>query len=109
MEKMKFWKESLAKSALKLVMPPVRLDIRRKCAWQDFLSLRKKPWFNRLASFKLKFVCEEAVDGGGPRREFFNGMLDFYVYNKMVNSHQNHQVIIDMLTGKYDVWPMPFR
>ena len=34
---------------------------------------RKKSWFKANALLRVHFVGEEAVDGGGPRREFFTG------------------------------------
>ena len=54
----------------------------RKVAWQDFLALRKIPWFNIASSFNVKFVGELGVDGGGPKREFFSGKvnIDHYFY-----------------------------
>ena len=55
------------------------LSIRRKFLWDDYVNCRKKPWFKKEAWLRIHFVGEEAVDGGGPHREFFTGKL--YVPN----------------------------
>ena len=50
-------------------------SIRRKFLWDDYVNCRKKPWFKKEAWLRIHFVGEEAVDGGGPRREFFTGKV----------------------------------
>jgi hypothetical protein len=37
------------------------------------LEARRKKWFTEGAVLKISFAGEPAVDGGGPRREFFTG------------------------------------
>ena len=49
------------------------VSIRRKFIWEDYVNCRKKPWFKTDAWLRVNFIGEEAVDGGGPRREFFTG------------------------------------
>ncbi len=52
--------------------PPVRINIRRKTLWEDFIKERNrrvKP--EKLV--KVVFIGEPAIDDGGPRREFFSG------------------------------------
>jgi hypothetical protein len=51
-----------------------RIAVRRKFLWDDFVTARKKPWFLPNGGFKIDFIGEEAIDGGGPRREFFTGI-----------------------------------
>lgn len=70
------WSSTLEKAAQTLTLPQSRVEIRRKVAWQDFLALRKKPWFEVTSSFNVKFVGELGVDGGGPKREFFSGEIN---------------------------------
>ena len=52
----------------------MRINIRRKNIFQDFVAIRKNPWFDLNRAFKVVFVGEPAIDDGGPRREFFSGM-----------------------------------
>ncbi len=54
-----------------------RLYVRRKTLWKDYLDYRKKKWVKKDHGLKLVFVGEPAIDDGGPRREFFEGL---YVY-----------------------------
>ena len=49
------------------------VSIRRKFIWEDYVNCRKKRWFKTNARLHVNFIGEEAVDGGGPRREFFTG------------------------------------
>ncbi len=69
------WSSTLEKASQTLTLPQSRVEIRRKVAWQDFLVLRKKPWFKITSSFNVRFVGEVGVDGGGPKREFFSGKI----------------------------------
>ena len=52
-----------------------RLNLRRKYLWVDF----KKYWSNGKVSpadlVKITFIGEPAIDDGGPKREFFSGIL----------------------------------
>ena len=50
-----------------------RITIRRREAFQDYLEARRKKWFKEGAVLTISFAGEPAVDGGGPRREFFTG------------------------------------
>ena len=48
--------------------------VRRKLLWEDYVSANKRnKWFNPANNLKVNFIGEAAVDGGGPRREFFCG------------------------------------
>lgn len=48
-----------------------RIPIRRRCAFADYMDTRLKKYFKPQGLLKVSFVGEPAVDGGGPRREFF--------------------------------------
>ena len=52
----------------------IRISIRWKSAFKDYLETAKKPWFNNERMLKVTFIDELAVDDGGPRREFFSGL-----------------------------------
>ena len=47
------------------------ITIRRKHIWRDAIRAISRTAFNPNKSVQVTFVGEEAVDGGGPRREFF--------------------------------------
>ena len=48
--------------------------VRRKLLWEDYVNANKRnKWFNPANNLKVNFIGEAAVDGGGPRREFFCG------------------------------------
>eukprot|EP00112_Aurelia_sp_Birch-Aquarium-sp1_P008111 Seg1890.4 transcript_id=Seg1890.4/GoldUCD/mRNA.D3Y31 product="hypothetical protein" pseudo=true protein_id=Seg1890.4/GoldUCD/D3Y31 len=51
---------------------PIRLIIRRKSAWSDYLQKRNAKWFDAKKNLKIRFIGEPAVDTGGPLREFFS-------------------------------------
>jgi hypothetical protein len=71
MEKMKDLVTELAKN----VQPvKIRISVRRKSVFKDYLETAKKPWFNGRRMLKVTFIGEPAVDDGGPRREFFSGL-----------------------------------
>lgn len=54
----------------------------RKLLWQDSVDARKRSkWFKPENALKVNFIGEPAVDGGGPRREFFCGTV-FKIFNK---------------------------
>ena len=54
-----------------------RVNIRRRECFNDFVNARRKKWFKPEAVLKITFSGEPAVDGGGPRREFFTGKFSF--------------------------------
>ena len=56
-----------------------RLNVRRKFIWEDFVAARKKKWFKTDGLFKVHFMDEQAVDDGGPRREFFSGNVNCFI------------------------------
>lgn len=58
-----------------------RIAIRRREAFQDYLETRRKKWFTEGAILKINFSGEPAVDGGGPRREFFTGEREYVLVN----------------------------
>ena len=47
------------------------ITIRRKHIWRDAIRAISRTAFNPNKSVHVTFIGEEAVDGGGPRREFF--------------------------------------
>ena len=50
--------------------------VRRKVLWEDYVDASKhSKWFNPDNSLKVNFIGEPAVDGGGPKREFFCGIV----------------------------------
>lgn len=53
-----------------------RVNIRRALMWDDFKEARMKNRITPNNMLKVVFVGEPAVDDGGPRREFFSGVLD---------------------------------
>ena len=54
--------------------------VRRKCLWEDFVNVtRHCKWFKPQNTLKVIFIGEPAIDGGGPKREFFTG-LSFCIY-----------------------------
>ena len=55
-------------------MNKMRISVRRKNIFHNFVAIRKKPWFDLNKAFKVVFVGEPAIDDGGPRREFFLGL-----------------------------------
>ena len=52
----------------------IRINVRRKEVFKDYLAISQKPWFNNKRLLKITFVGEPAVDDGGPSREFFSGL-----------------------------------
>ena len=52
-----------------------RLNIRRRCVFEDYMDARIKKYFKSQGLLKVCFTGEPAIDGGGPRREFFTGTL----------------------------------
>lgn len=60
----------------------VRIDVRRKYLWDDYVEAQKRPWVKKECSLKIVFLGEPAVDDGGPKREFFTGMYAIFVIKK---------------------------
>ena len=56
----------------------VRIDVRRKYLWDDYVEAQKRPWVKKECSLKIVFLGEPAVDDGGPKREFFTGTCVFF-------------------------------
>ena len=56
----------------------VRIDVRRKYLWDDYLEAQNRPWVKKEYGLKVVFLGEPAVDDGGPKREFFTGMCVFF-------------------------------
>ena len=48
-----------------------RVTIRRNHIWKDAIRALSRPTFDPTLRVRVTFVGEEAVDGGGPCREFF--------------------------------------
>ena len=71
MEKMKDLVTELAKNVEPV---KIRISVRRKSVFKDYLETAKKPWFNYRRMLKVTFIGEPAVDDGGPHREFFSGL-----------------------------------
>ena len=70
MEKMK---DLINECASNVEEVKIRINVRRKEVFNDYLTASQKQWFNNKRLFKITFVGEPAVDDGGPRREFFSG------------------------------------
>lgn len=58
----------------------IRISIRRKSVFDDYLEVVKKMWFNPKQLLKVTFIGEPAIDDGGPRREFFSGLYNCTLY-----------------------------
>ena len=53
-----------------------RINVRRKSVLDDYVAKRTKcSWFYPQNKLKVVFIGEPAVDDGGPRREFFSGII----------------------------------
>ena len=52
----------------------VRLNVRRKFIWSDFIESRSIGKVSPTDNVKIVFIGECAIDDGGPRREFFSGI-----------------------------------
>ena len=50
-----------------------RIAIRRRFVFADYMGARIKKYYKPQGLLKVSFTGEPAVDGGGPRREFFTG------------------------------------
>ena len=48
-----------------------RVTVRRKHIWRDAIRAMSRPTFDPCKCVQVTFIGEEAVDGGGPRCEFF--------------------------------------
>ena len=53
----------------------IRIGIRWKSIFQDYIEARKKKWFNSRQPLKVTFIGEPAIDDGGPLCEFFKGVF----------------------------------
>ncbi|KAK3588164.1 hypothetical protein CHS0354_012229, partial [Potamilus streckersoni] len=58
------------------------LYIKRSCIWECALEQFQKEGFSPMDAFKVKFVNDDgneegAIDAGGPRREYFQLMMDY--------------------------------
>lgn len=58
-----------------------RMNIRRRECFNDYVDARRKKSFKPEAILKITFSGEPAVDGGGPRREFFTGKNSLIIGN----------------------------
>ena len=53
-----------------------RINVQRKSVLDDYVAKRTKcSWFYPQNKLKVVFIGEPAVDDGGPRREFFSGII----------------------------------
>ena len=73
-DQMKKMKDLITECATNVHEVKIRINVRRKEVFNDYLTISKKPWFNNKQLLKITFVGEPAVDDGGPRREFFSGL-----------------------------------
>ena len=74
------WDEHVSlKELLKRLAPtkliPQRLSVDREHLFQDSVPLFKKAVFDFQSPIKVLFENEPAIDGGGPRREYFTLLL----------------------------------
>lgn len=51
-----------------------RVTVRRKCLWTDNVKARNIQ-YSPYQQIKVTFSGEPAIDGGGPKKEFFCGEL----------------------------------
>jgi hypothetical protein len=59
-------------------MEMIRATVRRKMVWEDFKRARYR-YYHPDRMLKVTFAGESAVDDGGPRREFFAGIVDVVI------------------------------
>lgn len=53
-----------------------RLHVRRNTVFDDYIGTRQRSkWMDPENHLKVKFIGEPAIDDGGPRREFFTGVI----------------------------------
>ena len=52
-----------------------RIPVRRKVIWKDTMRCLKSPNFTCDRGLMVRFIAEEAVDAGGPLREFFQLLM----------------------------------
>ena len=62
----------------------VRVTVRRKKIWDDFKRSRER-YYTPDRILKVTFPGEPAVDSGGPKREFFAGIVSFSFTNENYN------------------------
>ena len=73
-DQMKKMKDLITECAQNVGEVKIRINVRRKEVFNDYITGSQKPWFNNRRLLKVTFVGEPAVDDGGPRREFFSGL-----------------------------------
>ena len=98
------WNAAPDSCAKTLPLPATRVEVRRKYAWQDY-RLRRKFWFNVKNVYRITFTLEPAVDGGGPRQEFFSGeyrnlYIQRYSYQKLLGKVR--VLIISIIQTHFD-------
>lgn len=67
----------LKESGVNSEMDSVRVTVRRKVVWEDFRRARNR-YYQPNRVLKITFSGEPAVDDGGPKREFFAGIVIVY-------------------------------
>ncbi len=73
-DQMKKMKDLITECAQNVGEVKIRINVRRKEVFNDYITVSQKPWFNNRRLLKVTFVGEPAVDDGGPCREFFSGL-----------------------------------
>lgn len=68
-----------------------RLAVRRKRVWQDTLMQMQQPKFRCNAKLHVRFIGEEAEDGGGPRREYFRLVLKAIAHSSLFYGPDGHR------------------
>ena len=59
--------------------PQSRINVRRGQLFADYIETRKRcNWLKPESKLKVVFIAEPAEDTGGPRREFFTGLIDLF-------------------------------
>lgn len=77
---------------LKDAMKPevIRLSLRRKSLWSDY-SKASKSSYDPSHPIQITFCGEQAIDDGGPRREFFSSiMMTFHTTNCKINPSKSY-------------------
>lgn len=65
--------------ALRNLLNPevIRVTVRRKNLWQDYIRARKSS-YTPMHTIKITFCGEPGIDDGGLKREFFSEMLEYF-------------------------------
>ena len=59
--------------------PQSRINVRRGQLFADYIETRKRcNWLKPESKLKVVFIAEPAEDTGGPRREFFTGLIGLF-------------------------------